>query len=299
MEKINTITPESPHKTSKVKIAFLIVYKIFKTLFYIGFLISITVGSLWWLSQKPSLNRDWEPQDAKLPEISWSGGLVTINNIRNHHWKDEKTFEPNYFEKIYNPEDLVSLDYIITPFSNFRGPAHTMLSFGFKNGERLVISAEIRKEYGENFDALKGILNQFEIQYVIATETDVIKLRTNHRKNNVILYPIRTTPDKIRHIFRSMLVRADKLTKEPEFYNTLWNNCTTSILAHANAFREDKIGWSKYLILPAESDEILFREGLIDTSLSIEDARKHFMITDRAQKLTDADNFSESIRKFQ
>lgn len=85
-------------------------------------------------------------------------------------------------------------------------------------------------------------MNQYEIQYLVATEEDVIKLRTNHRNNgDVIMYPINTPKEKIQHIFRSMLVRADKLTKEPEFYNTIWNNCTTSILRHANAFREDKI----------------------------------------------------------
>lgn len=55
------------------------------------------------------------------------------------------------------------------------------------------------------------------------------------------MYPINTPKEKIQGLFRSMIIRADKLTKEPEFYNTLWNNCTTSILQHANALREDKL----------------------------------------------------------
>lgn len=168
-----------------------------------------------------------------------------------------------------------------------------MLSFSFSDGRHLVISAEIRKEYGETFDAIKGVMNQFEIQYVIATESDVIRLRTNYRKNDVIMYPINTPKEKIQHMFRSMLVRADKLTKEPEFYNTLWNNCTTSILAHANAFRKEKIGWTKYLILPAHSDEILFREGLIDTELPLEEARTFFHISKRAQSLDETEDFSQ------
>ncbi len=101
------------------------------------------------------------------------------------------------------------------------------------------------------------------------------------------MYPINTPQEKMQHVFRSMLVRANKLAHEPEFYNTIWNNCTTSILAHANAFREDKIGWSKYLILPEHSDEIIYKEGLIDTHLSLEEARKFFNISEKARNIAE------------
>lgn len=75
----------------------------------------------------------------------------------------------------------------------------------------------------------------------MATENDIIQLRTNYRKNQVYMYPIKTDKEKIQLLFRSMLIRADKLSREPEFYNTVWNNCTTSILSHVNALRKEKI----------------------------------------------------------
>lgn len=78
-------------------------------------------------------------------------------------------------------------------------------------------------------------MNQFELMYVIADEQDVIQLQTNYRKNMVYMYPVKASKENIQALFRSMLVRTDKLNKEPEFYNTLWNNCATSILMHANA----------------------------------------------------------------
>jgi Domain of unknown function (DUF4105) len=144
---------------------------------------------------------------------------------------------------------------------------------------------------------VKGILNQFEIQYVIATEEDVIKLRTNYRKNDVYMYPIKTEKAKIQALFRSMLIRADKLTHEPEFYNTLWNNCTTSILTHANALREDKLPWTKYVILPSHSDELVYSAGLIDTELSLPDARTYYMISELARNADTGVVFSEVIRR--
>jgi Domain of unknown function (DUF4105) len=65
-----------------------------------------------------------------------------------------------------------------------------MLSFSFSGGKNLVISPEIRKERGESFDGIRGLLNQYELVYILATEDDAIRLRTNIRKNAVYMYPI-------------------------------------------------------------------------------------------------------------
>lgn len=289
----------STEKKSKIlsilKILFLIFYKItkiFLIIFVIGFI-------LWWQSHKPSNLRDWEVQDAILPTFSWSGETVNITNIRNHQWTSETNFSPNYLSGSYNINDIVGVDYMIIPFASIRGPAHTMLSFAFKDGRHLVISAEIRKERWENFSVIGGMLNQYEIQYVVATEDDVVKLRTNFRKNPVIRYPIRADIADIQGVFRSMIIRSEKLAKEPEFYNTLFNNCTTSILGHANAFRnkENKINWSYLMFLPENTDKILFAENMVDTDLPIDEARKFFNISKRWQVWKEWENFSEVIRK--
>lgn len=127
---------------SILKILFLVFYKIakiFLIIFVIGFV-------LWWQSHKPSNLRDWEPQDAILPTFSWSGETVSITNIRNHQWTSATDFTPNYLSGSYNISEITGVDYMIVPFASVRGPAHTMLSFAFKDGRHLVVSAEIRKE---------------------------------------------------------------------------------------------------------------------------------------------------------
>ena len=155
----------------------------------------------------------------------------------------------------------------------------------------------MRKERGESFDAVLGVLNQFELMYVIADEEDVIKLRTNYRKNEVYMYPVKTSKENIQMLFRSMLIRTDKLSREPEFYNTLWNNCTTSILMHTNALRDNKIPWNIYTLLPSHSDEIAYYAGLIDTKLPLPEARKYYRIDELARSLTGSTDFSSAIRK--
>lgn len=269
----------------------------FERIFLVALLLWLTVGLAWWLSQKPSLYRDWLLAESVLPEIAFSWETVAIKNIRNHTWTTDKEFTPGYYDTAYNIADLEKVYYIITPFSDRDWPAHTMLSFSFSWGQHVVISAEVRKERGEDFDALKGILNQYELMYVIADESDVIKLRTNYRKNEVYMYPIDTSKEKVQELFRTMLIRADKLSREPEFYNTLWNNCTTSILMHANALRTEKLSGGIYRILPSHSDEIVYGAWLIDTELSLGDARAYYRIDESARAMTGTVDFSDIIRK--
>jgi hypothetical protein len=269
----------------------------FQRIFLIILLLSLTVWLAWWLSQKPTLYKDWDPMDAVLPEISWSGETVTIAHIRDNEWRSETEYTPRYDTGVYALADIESLHYVITPFSDHDGPAHTMLTFSFSGGRHLAISAEIRKVRGQTFDAIDGILNQYQIAYVIATESDVIRLRTDHRKNEVYMYPIKTEKEKIQLLFKSMLIKADRLTREPEFYNTLWNNCTTSILDHANSIRIDKLIGGTYRLLPSHSDEIVYAAGLIDTQLSLADARAYYRIDELTRSSTGTADYSALIRK--
>ena len=111
------------------------------------------------------------------------------------------------------------------------------------------------------------------------------------------MYPIDTPKDKIQALFRSMMIRTDKLTREPEFYNTLWNNCTTTILQHANALRKEKIDGGKYTLLPAHSDQIVYEAELIDTELPLEEARAYYRVDELARTVSGEQDFSKLIRK--
>jgi len=42
---------------------------------------------------------------------------------------------------------------------------------------------EARKELNEDYSTIKGFFRQYELTYIVADERDVIRLRTNYRKN--------------------------------------------------------------------------------------------------------------------
>lgn len=249
----------------------------------------------------PSLDRNWNIDQKILPEISFSWNIVSIKNIRNFEYETTNDYQVFYYDKSYDLEKINSLYYIIEPFSNYDWPAHTMMSFGFENGDYITISAEIRKEVWESFSALKWLLREYELVYMIWDEKDLIKLRANYRKDEVIMYPIKTDVENIKNIFVSMLERADYLTKNPEFYNTITNNCTTNILNHSNYVRKDinkeKISWSIKALLPSHSDEVIYKLGLINTSLSLEEARSYYKINDLSEIYWETKNYSKFIRK--
>jgi hypothetical protein len=75
------------------------------------------------------------------------------------------------------------------------------------------------------------------------------------------MYPMKATKQQMQKLFISALKRADKLSKSPEFYNTIYKTCTTSILQHVNELREDKISAFDFkILLPSNSDKIAFDE---------------------------------------
>jgi hypothetical protein len=271
--------------------------KILKVLFIILLLLTIFY-TLFVLITRPSATRDWVADQTVVAQSAFDGDLVHIKNIRNNKYRTTTDFDIRYYDKTFDLNKINSVWYMIEPFSGQKqGTAHTLLSFGFDDGSYVSISVEIRKEKGEAFSVLKGLFRQYELIYTVADERDVIKLRSNYRKDEVFLYPVNASKEKIRELFVSMLTRTNKLAIEPEFYNTLTSNCTTNIVAHVNEISPKKVPFSFKVVMPAYSDELAQQIGLIDNSISLEEIRAKYKINERAEKYTDSPDFSKSIRE--
>jgi hypothetical protein len=171
------------------------------------------------------------------------------------------------------------------------------VSFGFSDGSYVAISVELRREPGETFSPVKGLLKQYELMYVVADERDVIRLRTGHRHDEVYLYPVRADAGQRRRLFVSMLTRANRLREHPEFYNTLTNTCTTNIVRHVNEIAPGKVPLSYKVLLPGYSDRLAYDLGLLDTDLPFDEAQARHHINARALRYADNPAFSALIRQ--
>jgi hypothetical protein len=245
---------------------------------------------------QPRNDRQWTADQTHLPKATFEQDTVRIENVRNVFYRSTTDYDARWELRSYDLTQIDSVWFMVEPFEDWRGPAHTLLSFGFRDGRYVAISVELRKEIGEQFSPIKGALRQYELMYVIGDERDLIGLRANHRKDDVYLYKMRATPEQARELFVSMLQRANQLAEQPEFYNTFTQNCTSTIVDHVESMYPDRIPWSYKIMLPGYSDELAYDIGLIDTQASREDFRAQHQINVLAAKHADQEDFSLAIR---
>lgn len=139
--------------------------------------------------------------------------------------------------------------------------------------------------------------SEYELTYVIGDERALIGLRTNQRRDEVYLYPMRTTPESMRQAFLGMLARANGLAAKPEFCNTLTNTCTTNIVRHVNDVVPGRVPFSFKVLLPAYSDRLAYDLGLIATDQPFDEVRSGYRIDRIAESAGVNEKFSNIIRR--
>ena len=249
----------------------------------------------WWLSLKPSNQRDWQPDVAILPYAENTGNQVTIHNIRNCDYRTETDFDVRYYDRTFNLESLRTVDLFLVTWGSPH-IAHTMVSFGFREGDYICFSIETRKEKGEAYSAVKGLFRQFELTYIIADERDLVRLRTNYRQGeDVYLYRVRVTPEQGRTLFLDYLKRANALRERAEWYNAVTDNCTTAIRTQRAA--ADRQPWDWRMLVNGHLDELLYERGIIATNLPFAELKKQSLVNARARGADQDPAFSKRIRQ--
>ncbi|MGH7646451.1 MAG: DUF4105 domain-containing protein [Gemmatimonadales bacterium] len=250
-----------------------------------------------WLRQRPSNDRDWQPNEAVMPSVTFRGRLVDVRNVRFTSYRSAEDYTPAYDDRTFDLDRLVGVWFVVEPFSKWGGAAHTFLSFEFAGAEFVAISVEARKERGETYHFLKGLLRRYELLYVVGDERDLVRLRSNYRRDDVFLYPIRAPRERVRALFVEMLERAERLRQYPEFYNTLTSNCTSNIVRHVNRLVPGRVPFSLRWMFPGYADRLAYDLGLLEAALPYDSIRPRFRINERALRYGNEPDFSVRIRQ--
>lgn len=248
------------------------------------------------MTTRPSNYRDWSPDQAQLPTVELKSNQATVRNVRCCRYMNTEVYLPQYEDRVYDLDQIKSVDFIVVPFTNLPMLAHTMLSFGFNNGEHLAVSVEIRKEKGEEFGITKGFVNGYEIMYVAGDESDLVKLRTHYRLDDVYVYATKATPDQARKMLISVAHRMNQLAETPEYYNTLTNNCTSNIVEHVNELYPDRVPFDLRTVLPGYSAELAYELGLLVDHGSFAETKRRARINELAYRADSRYDFSQQIR---
>jgi len=248
----------------------------------------------WWLSISPSHDRPWRPEVAVMPRATIDGDRVRITGVRNFEYRSLNDFTARYEEREVQLSHLTGLDFFVSYWSEGL-VGHTFLSFIFDNAPPLSISIETRPEVGEGFDPLASLFKQFELIYVVGDERDLVRVRTNYRKETVYLYRVNSSLANARRLLMVYLTRINELADRPEFYHLLSNSCTINTIRYANAAGRAGRFDIRHLF-NGLIDNYLYYSGRIDTTLPFAELRRRSQINEAAQAADDAPDFSERIR---
>ena len=261
--------------------------------------IAATVAALgmlgWWQTVQPLHDRDWADDVARLLDAEVDGSRVTLRNVRDFDWSRDGDPAPRWETRSYDLDRLVSADLVL---SYWMGPAiaHTLVSFGFEDGSRVVFSLEIRRERYEAFSAIGGFFKQFEAVLIAADERDIVRVRSNVRDEDVYLYRLAIPPEQLRTLFLAYVDEAGTLQQAPRFYNTVTSNCTTIVFDVARHIApglpiDIRLLLSGYFARYAHAQGGLAGQG---TFAQLEAAGR---ITDRARAADRDPGFSRAIRR--
>lgn len=224
---------------------------------------------------QPSNSRNWTPDQKILADINIATSTVKISNIKNFSYGEtEKDQTPGYKEETYALNQVKNVWYFQNDFKEPLG-AHSFLTFEFFDGRFISASVEIRKETGEAYNPWFALFRKYELHYMLVTEEDILTLRAAKRAEPVYMYKLKLSNEEKNNLFVAWLKHADKVNKNPEFYNTLTNACTSNIVYRLQEVLSNNqdLQVNRNIIFPKASDEYLYEIGLIDSGLTFEELK--------------------------
>jgi hypothetical protein len=261
---------------------------------WIGLAAALALGALWWNSLAPASVADWAPDVAHGVTAEIGEREVVVRGVRRFDWITETQATERWTTERYDPNTITSLDLASSVWDN-PAIAHTLVTFGFADGRHLAFSAEVRRRRGEEFSAFAGFFRTSELVLVAAEEDDILRLRSNVRKEALSLYPLRARPEDMKRLFLTYLETGNDLARQPKFYNTVTANCTTIIFDLARLVGST-LPYSWQVLVSGYLPEYLYREGLIRTTLPWSEVQREALVTPRGQAAPSGASYSAAIR---
>jgi len=114
-----------------------------------------------------------------------------------------------------------------------------------------------------------------------ADERDALRLRAKVRGEDLRIYRVRTSPERLRSLLLAYVDEANALAKHPAWYNTITSNCTTMIFKMAK-LTGSRIPVDWRVLASGYFPDYAYAQGLLDTTLPMEKLRERSKISARA-----------------
>jgi hypothetical protein len=268
---------------------------------YGGLLIAVAgfiIVALWWFSLKPSNDRNWRSDDIATAYAEIAGDQITIHNVRSCNYRSESDYTCTWETRTYDLSKLRGLDVFITWWGS-PWIAHPIASYDFGSQGHVAMSIETRHVVGQEYSSVRGFFRQYMLTYTVSEERDVIRLRTNYRKDEeVYLFHTTVNPQIARNVLLEYLQRTNSLHRRPEWYNALTNNCTTNIAVSAAEAQDRRVRLDWRVLLNGKMDQMMYEHGTLSTGgLSYPVLKAQAHVNAAAKAAGDSSEFSKLIRQ--
>ena len=125
------------------------------------------------------------------------------------------------------------------------------------------ISLETRLPEGANQNGIDGLYRRYGLAMLAGTPNDFYGLRTDHRGETLYVYRLDMDRRNLLETVHSLFERAAELQRKPQFYNSLYRNCTTGLLPMLPAADRHLDSDDIRLMLNGMAPKMLFDKDLI------------------------------------
>ena len=199
----------------------------YETLLWGLFLLSVALFQILPGPQPKKWQTPWE----RAPQFAIEGNSLTIHNLRDFRYRSENDYEPLWRTESYRLDAITGVDFAECHWDGMEAICHTMMSFTFADGKRLVISAETRLPEGETQNSIAGLYKRYGLIYIFGTEEDIFRLRTNYRHEDLLLMPMKIRPERARDMLLHFVNLQQEAEQQHAAYNTAANNCSSGIMS--------------------------------------------------------------------
>jgi hypothetical protein len=209
-------------------------------------------------------DRDWDNTVKVLPSIKVNKDIVEVKNLRDivYEGKD-KISTISYYDDTFDTRKIKDVYFLLNPFVGHPSFAHTFFVFDFGAGKSVSVSVEARKEVGETYSTIKGLLNNFEVAILWGSERDFVARRSVYFDESLYRYKLDISTTTAKNLFIDLANETNNTQLTPRFYNTLTENCTNILADSANRVNEGSIPWTSARIFTGFADRELYDLGLI------------------------------------
>ncbi len=250
---------------------------------------------IWWKSLRPASDRDWADDVAQTVGGRIEGSVVTLDKVRDFEWRSNSDYTPRWSPRSYDLARLHSLDMIVSYWAR-PSIAHMLISFGFSQGDYVAFSVEIRRDKRQSYSEIGGFFKEFELIVIAAEERDIVRLRTNVRREQTYLFRLNVEPAVMRALFLAYVAEANALVREPRFYHTIMGNCTTVLYRMLRRIVR-RLPFSYRVLLSGYMPEYFYGIGYLDQRYPLEALRVFGYVSERGRRADQSPTYSTDIRR--